>query len=110
MRKLLNKLTCVALSLTCLMGCMATSAFAYSGGETGENVKAPSIFETEEEPVTVVEQDAGPLTPEGNLTVVDDYQTTFSDGTAQQFITLVSKSGAYFYLIKIGRASCRERV
>ena len=104
MRKLLNKLTCVALSLTCLMGCMATSAFAYSGGETGENVKAPSIFETEEEPVTVVEQDAGPLTPEGNLTVVDDYQTTFSDGTAQQFITLVSKSGAYFYLI-IDRAA-----
>ena len=104
MRKLLNKLTCVALSLTCLMGCMATPAFAYSGGETGENVKAPSIFETEEEPATVVEQDAGPLTPEGNLTVVDDYQTTFSDGTAQQFITLVSKSGAYFYLI-IDRAA-----
>ena len=44
------------------------------------------------------------MTPEGNLTVVDDYQTTFSDGTAQQFITLVSKSGAYFYLI-IDRAA-----
>ena len=50
MRKLLNKLTCMAVSLTFLMGCMATPAFAYSGGETGENVKAPSIFETEEEP------------------------------------------------------------
>ena len=99
MRKFLNKLTCMALSLTFLMGCMATPAFAYSGEETGEEAKAPSIFETEEEPVIVVEQDAGPLTPEGNLTVVDDYQTTFSDGTAQQFITLVSKSGAYFYLI-----------
>ncbi|HIZ42186.1 MAG TPA: DUF4366 domain-containing protein, partial [Candidatus Gemmiger excrementigallinarum] len=83
---------------------MATPAFAYSGEETGEEAKAPSIFETEEEPVIVVEQDAGPLTPEGNLTVVDDYQTTFSDGTAQQFITLVSKSGAYFYLI-IDRAA-----
>lgn len=104
MRKFLNKLTCIALSLTFLMGCMATPAFAYSGGENGEEVKTPSIFETEEEPVIVVEQDAGPLTPEGNLTVVDDYQTTFSDGTAQQFITLVSKSGAYFYLI-IDRAA-----
>ena len=104
MRKFLNKLTCVALSLNFLMGCMATPAFAYSGEETGEEAKAPSIFETEEEPVIVVEQDAGPLTPEGNLTVVDDYQTTFSDGTAQQFITLVSKSGAYFYLI-IDRAA-----
>ena len=104
MRKFLNKLTCIALSLTFLMGCMATPAFAYSGEETGEETAATSIFETEEEPVTVVEQDAGPLTPEGNLTVVDDYQTTFSDGTAQQFITLVSKSGAYFYLI-IDRAA-----
>ena len=92
MRKFLNKLTCMAMSLTFLMGCMATPAFAYSGEETGEEVKAPSIFETEEEPVTVTEQDVGPLTPEGNLAVVDDYQTTFSDGTAQQFITLVSKS------------------
>ena len=104
MRKILNKLTCMAVSLTFLMGCMATPAFAYSGGESGEETTAPSIFETEEEPVTVTEQDAGPLTPEGNLTVVDDYQTTFSDGTAQQFITLVSKSGAYFYLI-IDRAA-----
>ena len=104
MRKILNKLTCMAVSLTFLMGCMATPAFAYSGEETGEETAATSIFETEEEPVTVVEQDAGPLTPEGNLTVVDDYQTTFSDGTAQQFITLVSKSGAYFYLI-IDRAA-----
>ena len=104
MRKFLNKLTCIALSLTFLMGCMATPAFAYGGEETGEEVKAPSIFETEEEPVTVTEQDVGPLTPEGNLAVVDDYQTTFSDGTAQQFITLMSKSGAYFYLI-IDRAA-----
>ena len=104
MRRFLNKLTCVALSLTFLMGCMATPAFAYSGGENGEEVKTPSVFETEEEPVTVTKQNAGPLTPEGNLTVVDDYQTTFSDGTAQQFITLVSKSGAYFYLI-IDRAA-----
>ena len=31
MRKLLNKLTCMAVSLTFLMGCMATPAFAYSG-------------------------------------------------------------------------------
>ncbi|OUP26475.1 DUF4366 domain-containing protein [Faecalibacterium sp. An192] len=104
MKKTLNKLTCILASLTVLMGCMATPAFAY-GGESSEETTAPSIFETdEEEPVTVIEQDTGPLTPEGNLTVVDDYQTTFSDGTAQQFITLVSKSGAYFYLI-IDRAA-----
>ena len=104
MRKFLNKLTCIAMSLTFLMGCMATPAFAYSGEEADEEVKAPSVVETEDEPVTITEQNTGPLTPEGNLTVVDDYQTTFSDGTAKQFITLVSKSGAYFYLI-IDRAA-----
>ena len=84
---------------------MATPAFAYSGEETGEEVKTPSVFETEEEPVTgELSRTPAPWTTEGNLTVVDDYQTTFSDGTAQQFITLVSKSGAYFYLI-IDRAA-----
>ena len=42
---------------------------------------------------------SGALTPEGNLTLVDDYHTNYSDGSGQQFITLVSKSGATFYLV-----------
>lgn len=37
------------------------------------------------------------LTPEGNLTLVDDYGT--ANGEGKQFITLVTKSGNYFYLI-----------
>ena len=37
------------------------------------------------------------LTPEGNLTLVDDYGTATGEG--KQFITLVTKSGNYFYLI-----------
>ena len=37
--------------------------------------------------------------PGGNLTLVDDYHTDYSDGSGQQFITLVSKSGATFYLV-----------
>lgn len=36
-----------------------------------------------------------PLTPAGNLTLVDDA----SDGKGKQFITMVSKSGNYFYLV-----------
>lgn len=40
---------------------------------------------------------AGPLTPDGNMTIVDDYGTLKAGG--KQFITLVSKSGNYFYLI-----------
>ena len=34
-----------------------------------------------------------------NLTLVDDYHTSYSDGSGQQFITLVSKSGNTFYLV-----------
>ncbi len=38
-----------------------------------------------------------PLTPDGNLTLVDDIGSSTEAG--QQFITLVTKSGNYFYLI-----------
>lgn len=38
-----------------------------------------------------------PLTPDGNLTLVDDIGS--STGAGQQFITMVTKSGNYFYLI-----------
>ena len=49
--------------------------------------------------VTVTDEETGALTPEGNLTLVDDYHTNYSDGSGQQFITLVSKSGNTFYLV-----------
>ena len=53
-----------------------------------------------EDVVTVTDEEtSGALTPEGNLTLVDDYHTDYSDGSGQQFITLVSKSGATFYLV-----------
>ena len=92
-----NKLGCTLATLVLLMGSLAAPAFAY-GAEP-----APEPEETEP-PVTVLGENSGPLTPEGNLTLVDDYHTTYSDGSGQQFITLVSKSGAYFYLV-IDRAS-----
>lgn len=92
-----NKFCCTLATLALLMGSLAVPAFAY-GDEP-----APEPEETEL-PVTVLDENSGPLTPEGNLTLVDDYHTTYSDGSGQQFITLVSKSGAYFYLV-IDRAS-----
>lgn len=92
-----NKFCCALASMALLMGSLAAPAFAY-GAEP-----APELEETEP-PVTVLDENSGPLTPEGNLTLVDDYHTTYSDGSGQQFITLVSKSGAYFYLV-IDRAA-----
>ena len=47
----------------------------------------------------MTDEETGALTPEGNLTLVDDYHTSYSDGSGQQFITLVSKSGNTFYLV-----------
>jgi LPXTG-motif cell wall-anchored protein len=47
------------------------------------------------------------LTPEGNLTLVDDISGTSSDD--KQFITVVTKNGNYFYII-IDRASESENV
>ena len=77
---------------------MAAPAFAFEG--EAAPVEQPVLPEVvEEDVVTVADETSGALTPEGNLTLVDDYHTDYSDGSGQQFITLVSKSGATFYLV-----------
>ena len=77
---------------------MAAPAFAYEGDTAP--VEEPVLPEiVEEDTVTITDEEAGALTPEGNLSLVDDYHTSYSDGSGQQFITLVSKSGATFYLV-----------
>ena len=97
--KMMNKVCALVLSVALCAG-MAAPAFAY-GGEPVEEVEQPVLTSTteEEEAVTVTDEETGALTPEGNLTLVDDYHTNYSDGSGQQFITLVSKSGATFYLV-----------
>ena len=77
---------------------MAVPAFAFEGEAVP--VEQPILPEVvEEDVVTVTDKTSGALTPEGNLTLVDDYHTDYSDGSGQQFITLVSKSGNTFYLV-----------
>ena len=78
---------------------MAAPAFAFEGEAAPvEQPVLPEIVE-EEDTVTITDEETGALTPEGNLSLVDDYHTSYSDGSGQQFITLVSKSGATFYLV-----------
>ena len=97
--KMMNKVCALVLSVALCAG-MAAPAFAY-GGEPVEEAEQPVLTSTtdEEDVVTVTDEETGALTPEGNLTLVDDYHTDYSDGSGQQFITLVSKSGATFYLV-----------
>ena len=77
---------------------MAAPAFAFEG--EAAPVEQPVLPEVvEKDVVTVTDETSGALTPEGNLTLVDDYHTNYSDGSGQQFITLVSKSGNTFYLV-----------
>ena len=97
--KSIYKFCALMLSVALCAG-MAAPAFAY-GGEPVEEVEQPVLTSTtdEEDVVTVTDEETGALTPEGNLTMVDDYHTSYSDGSGQQFITLVSKSGNTFYLV-----------
>ena len=95
----IKKLGALLVSVALCAG-MAAPAFAYDG-EPVEEVEQPVLTATpdESDAVTVTDEESGALTPEGNLTLVDDYHTDYSDGSGQQFITLVSKSGNTFYLV-----------
>ena len=93
----IKKLGALLVSAALCVG-MAAPAFAFEG--EAAPVEQPVLPEVaEEDVVTITDETSGALTPEGNLTLVDDYHTDYSDGSGQQFITLVSKSGATFYLV-----------
>lgn len=60
-----------------------------------QTAETPEYVEQEadkEEPIAY-----DPLTPDGNMTLVDDYGEP--TGTGKQFITMTTKTGNYFYLI-----------
>lgn len=76
------------------------STTAFAGG--GEEYTEPTI-ETIETP----NPNPVPLTPDGNLTLVDDIAEEQSED--KQYMTVVTKNGNYFYII-IDRAGDKENV
>ena len=92
-KRIFKTFSALCAALVLMMG-LSVTAFA-QGTE-----QPPAEDATNDENVVVEKTEDSPaLTPEGNLTLVDDYHTDYSDGSGQQFITLVSKSGATFYLV-----------
>ena len=93
-KRMLLTLLC---SVAVLLGIGVTPVFA----QTNEMAESTSVQDvTPEEPEEPAEpeepENLDPLTPEGNLTLVDDIT---SEKTGKQFITVVSKNGNYFYII-----------
>ena len=79
------------------VGMFSTTAFAFVDQTA---TTEPAVEETTEAPLEETkesEEPMEPLTPDGNLTLVDDAGTEVKAG--KQFVTLVTKSGNYFYLI-----------
>ena len=97
-----NRVFRLLASLTVVVLCMtAFSVTAFAGGGDGDyytREPAETTLEPTEEPATGgMEPEGQPLTPEGNMTLVDDI-----DGDAaedKQFIVVKSKGGNYFYII-----------
>ena len=80
---------------------MSASFFIFpvnAKANSGETTPPPTTEaqESQEETETPKENDNA-LTPDGNMTLVDDISSTANSN--KQFITLVTKTGNYFYLI-----------
>ena len=75
-----------------------SKAITASSDPIEEAVVVPTTVPTPSEPVKETEPEATvPLTPEGNLTIVDDLEGNQAE--AKQFITVKTKAGNTFYLI-----------
>ena len=85
--------------LMAVMLCMAAfplTAFAGGGPEDDEYIEPVEVIEEASEETTGGYEPEH-LTPDGNMTLVDDIEGEASGD--KQFITVVTKTGNYFYII-----------
>ena len=81
-----------------LCGSISATCFAFATETESVTVTADAAAEeASTEAETLSEDDTLSLTPNGNLTLIDDIGSPTGQG--RQFITLVTKAGNYFYLI-----------
>ena len=99
----------IALLITVMLCIVVFPVTAFAGG--GEDTEpTPTSEATTEEatpPPSTINPNPQTLTPDGNLTLVDDIDGEQAED--KQFITVVTKNGNYFYII-IDRAGDTDNV
>lgn len=91
-----KRISAVLLAFVMCLGTFSTTAFAYVDENAAEE---PSVEETASEPEAAPEpaEPMKPLTPDGNLTLVDDEGKPSSVG--KQFTLLSQKTALFLYYI-----------
>ena len=122
MRKFNTRLFAGLLAVFCCMTTLSATAYAdggyYEQSEDGSETPPSSIdsITISTESVKLPEQQGSEaLTPDGNLTLIDDilqsapYASVEEAAENKQFITVQSKNGNYFYIV-IDRSGDTENV
>ncbi|MBQ4121336.1 MAG: DUF4366 domain-containing protein [Clostridia bacterium] len=122
MRNKLKRLSCLLLVVLCMTS-FSVTAFASDGGHYASNENGTETPPDSIDSITVStenvdlpeKEENNPLTPDGNLTLIDDilqkepYSSDEDELQEKQFITVQSKNGNYFYLV-IDRSGDTENV